>query len=83
MKMIAFASEKDHRILIEGDDKGDRMITIVEEFANKGLEVLEREVLDAEDRGEERLDALIELLLGAYHDEEDANGTSIIDTIIL
>ncbi|MFC1876241.1 DNA phosphorothioation-associated protein 4 [Thermodesulfobacteriota bacterium] len=73
MKMIAFAETKDHRILLEGEDKGDKMLKIVEHYANKGLEILENRIINSEDRGEERLDTLIELVLNEYEQKEADN----------
>lgn len=70
LKMIALAKTEDPKILVEGDEQGDKMLQIVEEYANRGLEILQRKVVEQEDRGLERLDIIVELLMWAYEAED-------------
>lgn len=71
IKIIALAETEDPKILVEGDDQGDRMLNIVEGYANRGLEILERKILASETAGADRLDKIIELLMSAYPSEDD------------
>ena len=47
------------------------MLNIVEGYANRGLEILERKILASETAGADRLDKIIELLMSAYPTEDD------------
>ena len=68
MKMIALMATSDPSILLE--EKSEKMLEIVEGYASGGLEILDKEIINGEDRGARRLDLLIELLFKPYLSSE-------------
>ena len=68
MKMIALISSPDASIVLKENE--DKMLDIVENYASGGLEILEQEIINGEDRGAHKLDLLIELLFKPYMPSE-------------
>jgi dnd system-associated protein 4 len=82
MKMIALADTKDHTILVEGDDDGDRMLKIVEGYANRGLEIIEKKINEGNAKGINRLDTIVEMLMSGYDGVELEGEPDILEQIV-
>ena len=63
LKIIALAASQDTAILSTDNDNGDAMLTIIEEYANGGLEILKEKIIDEEKKGLHRLDKFFELII--------------------
>ena len=82
MKMIALADTQDHTILVEGDDDGDRMLRIVESYANRGLELIEKKINEETAKGVNRLDVIVEMLMSGYEGIEIQGDPDILEQIV-
>lgn len=67
---IALAETSDVQILLSTEEQYDRKFTIVEEYANTGIEELKRYVLDA---GGNNLENLVGYIYSQKSDEESEN----------
>jgi dnd system-associated protein 4 len=76
MKAIALISKGDPSIILE--ENSDEMLTIIENYASGGLEVLNEKILKEEAHGAERLDALINLLVSPYEEAEEETPEDIL-----
>jgi dnd system-associated protein 4 len=82
MKMIALAATKDHTVLIEGEDEGDRMLQIIEGYANRGLQIIEKKMKETSSKGINRLDSIIEMLMGGYEGVELEGEQDLLEQIV-
>ena len=83
LKMIAFVDTQDPNMLLENtEDKGDKMLKIVESYANAGLRIIEKSIVDAETKGFNRLDAFFELIMDPYVTSEGDSAEEILKKII-
>jgi len=79
LRMIAFSHTKDPDVLLQGNESGeDKMLEIVEGFANGGCEILKKKIIEAEESGTDRLTAITELIMTGYEDEESVSGEDIL-----
>lgn len=83
LKIIAFLESKDPNVLLENtEDNGDKMLKIVEAYANGGLGIIEQRLVEAETKGLDRLDAFFELIMEPYTSLESITAEEILKKIV-
>ncbi len=83
LRMIAFSHTKDPDVLLQGNETGeDKMLEIVEGFANGGCEILKKKIIEAEESGTDRLTAITELIMMGYEDKEGVSSEEILKQFI-
>jgi dnd system-associated protein 4 len=83
LRMIAFTHTNDPEVILEGNESGEnKMLEVVEGFANGGCDILQREIIDAVENGIDRLTAIMELIMSGYENNETISSDDILKQFI-
>mgnify|MGYP001300364375 CR=1 FL=1 len=83
LRMMAFAHTNDPEVILQGNEGGEnKMLEVVEGFANGGCDILQKEIIDAGESGIDRLTAIMELIMTGYEDKESISNEEILKQFI-
>ena len=83
LRMIAFTHTNDNEVILKGNESGeDKMLDVVEGFANGGCEILKRKIINVEESGIDRYTAIMELIMSGYEDKESISSDDILKQFI-
>jgi|TARA_B100002003_G_C13837415_1_gene411160 dnd system-associated protein 4 len=83
LRMMAFAHTNDPEVILQGNEGGEnKMLEVVEGFANGGCDILQKEIIDAGEGGTDRLTAIMELIMSGYEDKESISSDDILKQFI-
>ena len=83
LRMMAFAHTNDPEVILQGNEGGEnKMLEVVEGFANGGCDILQKEIIDAGEGGTDRLTAIMELIMSGYEDKESISSEDILKEFI-